>query len=305
MAPLTRPPAAVLQEPDGRPPDNLGRAVGYMLLAAAVLPGINACAKYLGEYSVIQITWARYAGHFAFMIVLFAPSNGLGILRSSRPKLQLLRSALHCGSAVLTITALGMVSLPTVTAISFLSPLIVTMLAPMLLGERLTLDRALAVAVGFAAALIIVRPGFGDQNLAMVLLLGNALCSANVQILSRRLAAHDRALTSNTYMVVIGFVLMSLPLPFVWRNPADMQDVIAFLLIGIFGGIGHYFLVSAYEQAPASFVSPFNYAQIVAATILGYVIFGQLPDLWTWVGAALITASGIYLLLRERRRGRA
>lgn len=284
-----------------RPADNLGRAVVYMLLAAATLPGINACAKYLDGFSVIQITWARYAGHFAFMVVVFAPTNGLAILRSSRPALQLLRSALHCGSAVLTITALGMVALPTVTAISFLGPLIVTVLAPLLLGERLSVDRVVAVAVGFAAALIIVRPGFGDQNLALVLLLGNAVCSANVQILSRRLAGHDRALTSNTYMVLIGFVLMSLPLPFVWRTPTEGLDILVFCLIGLFGGIGHYFLVSAFEQAPASFVSPFNYAQIVAATILSYLIFGQLPDLWTWVGAALIIASGLYLLLRERR----
>lgn len=289
-------------EPEGQRPDNLGRAVVFMLLAAATLPGINACAKYLDGFAVVQIAWARYAGHFAFMVVVFAPTNGLGILRSSRPALQLLRSALHCGSAVLTITALGMVALPTVTAISFLAPLLVTVLAPFLLGERLSVDRILAVLVGFAAALIIVRPGIGDQNLALLLLLGNAICSANVAILSRKLAAHDRAITSNTYMVLIGFALMSLPLPFVWQNPTEALDIVVFVLIGLFGGIGHYCLVSAYEQAPASFVSPFNYAQIVAATILSYLIFGQLPDLWTWVGAALITASGLYLLVRERRQ---
>jgi drug/metabolite transporter (DMT)-like permease len=288
----------------GIPPTNPGLAVTYMLLAAATLPAINACGKYLAAYSVVQITWARYAGHFLFMVVVFAPAAGLGILRSTRPGLQLARSSLHCASAVFTFTALAYVALPTATAISFSAPLMVAALAPLLLGEKLGGDRAAAVIVGFAGALIIVRPGFSDQTFALVLLLLNAACSANVQILSRKLAGYDRALTSNTYMVVVGFILMSLPLPFVWATPESRTDILVFCAIGLFGGIGHYFLVSAFEQAPATFVSPFNYVQIVGATFYGYVVFGQLPDIWTWVGTAVIAASGLYVLMRERRRRR-
>lgn len=299
MTPARAPTPAHAQ---GVQPNNPGLAVVYMLLAAAMLPGINACGKYLAGYSVVQITWARYAGHFLFMLVVFGPANGLGILRSTRPKLQLLRSSLHCASAIFTFTALAYVALPTATAIMFSSPLIVTALAPWLLGEKIGLDRAVAVAIGFLGALVIVRPGFGDHTFALILLLLNAICSANVQILSRKLAGHDRAVTSNTYMVIVGFILLSIPLPFVWQNPTNWIDILVFCAIGIFGGIGHYFLVSAFEQAPASFVSPFNYVQIVGATILGYLVFGTLPDIWTWVGAAVIAASGLYILLRERRR---
>lgn len=284
------------------PPDNPTRAAIYMLLAAVTLPAINACAKYLSSYPVIEITWARYAGHFLFMIAVFAPTHGLAMLRSTRPGLQLLRSSLHCASAFLTFTALAYVALPTATAISFTAPLMVTALAPSLLGEKLGLDRGIAVVTGFLGALIIVRPGFSDQTFALVLLLLNALCSANIQIMSRMLAGYDKALTSNTYMVVVGFVLMSLPLPFVWQNPANWTDILVFCAIGIFGGAGHYFLVSAFEQAPASFVAPFNYGQIVGAATFGYFIFGQLPDMWTWIGAAIIAASSLYVLLRERRR---
>ena len=202
-----------------KPNDNPNLAVAYMLLAAAVLPTINACAKALDGFPVVQITWARYAGHFLFMIAVFAPTHGIGMLRSTRPSLQLLRSALHCASAVITFTALGSVALPTATAISFTAPLIVTALAPFLLGERLTGDRAFAVALGFLGALVIVRPGLGGWNLAIGMLLLNAVASANVQILSRKVSGYDRAVTSNTYMVLIGFVLTSLPLPFVWRTP--------------------------------------------------------------------------------------
>ena len=272
-----------------------------MIAAAVMLPGINACAKHLSSYSIVQIGWARYAGHFGLMLVAFVPTYGFAMLRSAAPGLQLLRSGLHCASALLMFSALTMVALTTATAINFSAPLIVTALAPLMLGERIGWHRAIAVAVGFAGALIVVRPGYSGDGLATALLLVNALVGANIQILSRKLSAYDRAITSNTYMVMVGFLVLTAPLPFVWRNPDNMLDLAVFVAIGIFGGIGHYFLVSAFEQAPATFVSPFNYLQIVGAAALGYLVFGHLPDLWTWVGAAIIAASGIFVLFSERR----
>jgi drug/metabolite transporter (DMT)-like permease len=282
-------------------PDNIERAVLFVLLAIVVLPVINACAKYLSEYSVIQVTWARYAGHFAFMLFVFAPRSGIALLRSSRLPLQLLRSTLHCASAVLTFYVLAFVSLPTATAINFTAPLMVTALAPLVLGERIGLARWLAVAAGFAGALVVVRPRGGAEDWAMMLLLVNAAASAAIQLMSRRLAQHDGAATSNTYMVLVGFVLMSIPLPLVWRLPENAVDALVFIGIGIFGGVGHYFLVRAFELAPAAFVSPFTYGQIIGATLISYLVFGQVPDAWTWVGVAIIVASGLFILYRERR----
>lgn len=288
------------QQPS-RPKDDLARAALYMLVAAVMLPGINACAKHLSGYSVLQVAWARYAGHFAFMVIAFAPTNGLAILRSSALPLQLTRSGLHCASALLMFSALGMVTLTTATAINFSSPLIVTALAPLMLGERIGWTRAAAVVIGFVGALVVVRPGYGDAGFATALLLVNAFVSATIQILSRKLAGRDRAVTSNTYMVVVGFAVLSLPLPFVWRTPLTMIDLFVFLGIGVFGGLGHYFLVSAFERAPATFVSPFNYLQIIGAALLGYVVFGNLPDIWTWIGAGIIAGSGLLVLFRERQ----
>jgi drug/metabolite transporter (DMT)-like permease len=284
--------------------DNVERAVAFMIAAALVLPLINACAKYLGGYSVIQVSWARYAGHFAFMMIMFAPRNGVAMLRSSRPGMQLTRSLLHCLSALMTFYAVRFVPLPTVTAINFSAPLMVTALSPFVLGEKVGPARAVAVGVGFAGALVIVRPGTGSYGWPALILLGSAAASAFIQLLSRKLARHDPALTSNTYMVLVGFVLLTVPLPAIWIWPDNLVDVAVFLAIGIVGGIGHYLLVRAFELAPAAFVSPFNYAQILGATLLGYMIFGQLPDVWTWVGAAIVAASGIFILLRERRARR-
>ena len=128
--------------------------------------------------------------------------------------------------------------------------------------------------------------------------------SAVTQVLSRKVAGHDAPETSNTYMVVAGFILTSLPLPFVWQTPASAWDALLFVSLGVLGGLGHYCLVRAFELAPAPFISPFNYAQILGAAVLSAVVFGQVPDLWTWVGAAVITLSGIFILLYERLRRR-
>jgi drug/metabolite transporter (DMT)-like permease len=273
----------------------------FVTLAVLVLPVVNACAKYLSDYSVIQITWARYAGHFMFMLAVFAPRSGLELLRSSRLLMQLIRSSLHCISAMVAFYALGYVSLPTATVISFSAPLMVTALAPLALGERVALIQWFAVGAGFIGACVVVRPGGGGQDWAVALLLLNATATAVIQLMSRKLSQYDGAATSNTYMVLVGFVMMSLLLPFIWRTPLTFLDALVFLGIGISGGVGHYLLVRAFEIAPAAFVSPFTYGQIVGATLLSYFVFGQLPDVWTWVGAAIIVSSGLFILYCERR----
>jgi drug/metabolite transporter (DMT)-like permease len=300
------PTPSTTSNPDGSgqgsgPSDDLQKAIVFVILAVLVLPIVNACAKLLDGYPIVQITWARYAGHFLFMMLVFAPRYGRDLLRTTRPKMQLTRSSLHCISAFLNFYALGFVALPTATAIAFTAPLMVTALAPLVLSERIGFARWLAVGAGFIGTLVVVRPGTDGQGWAMTLLLLSAANSAVIQLMSRKLAQHDGAAVSNTYMVLVGFVLMSLPLPWVWQDPADMPDTLLFVAIGITGGLGHYFLVRAFELAPAGFVSPFTYGQILGATLLSYLVFGQLPDTWTWLGVAIIVASGLFIFYRERR----
>jgi drug/metabolite transporter (DMT)-like permease len=199
-------------------------------------------------------------------------------------------------------SGLEFVPLATAAAIGFTAPLIVTAASPLILGEKAGLTRTLAVAVGFIGTLIVVRPGSGVLHLAAFLVLGSATASAMTQLLSRKLAGYDSPETSNTYMVLAGFVLATIPLPFLWQWPRDAWDAFLFVLLGVLGGLGHYCLVRAFELAPAAFVSPFNYAQILGAAVLSFLVFGEIPDSWTWCGAGIIAASGIFILFRERAR---
>lgn len=284
-------------------PDDLNKAVLYMVFAASLIPMLNASAKYLtDDYSVLQITWARYAGHFVYMLMVFVPYRGLALLRSQQIPLQLLRSSLLCMATLIYITALAFVPLTTAAAISFTAPFIVTAFAPFILGERVSLRRWIAITVGFAGALIVIRPGEG-MNLAALLVFGSAASAAFYQLLSRKLAAGDPADTSITYIAVTGFLLTSLPLPFIWQTPGSVLDWVLFASLGFFGGFGHYFLVRAFEVAPAPFVSPFNYLQLAGAVLLGWVVFGQLPDMFVWLGSAIIIGSGVYILYSERAKG--
>src|SRR5215207_1205846 len=170
------------------------------------------------------------------------------------------RSTLLCISTVIFVTGLPYVPLATASAISFTGPFIVTALAPLVLGERVGPKRSAAVAIGFVGALVIVRPGAAGMNTAALLFFGSAFFSAMYQLLTRKLAAHDSAETSITYIALAGFVLTTIPLPFVWKTPVSWHDALLFFGLGLFGGFGHYFIVRAYEIA-APFVSPFNYLQ--------------------------------------------
>jgi drug/metabolite transporter (DMT)-like permease len=289
----------------GAVPENYARAVLFMALAAVFLPLLNASIQYLApSYPVGQLLWGRYAGHMAFMLVVFAPRRGTALLASTRPGLQLIRSVLFCASTFLTFFALSFIPLATATVILFTAPLIVTAVAPFILGEKVEAASGMAVVVGFAGALIVVRPGIGALHWSAFLIFGSAAASALTQILSRKLAGHDKPETSNTYMVLVGFILATIALPFVWRTPADWSDVLLLAALGVFGGIGHYCLVRAFELAPAPFVSPFNYAQILGAALLGFVIFGQIPDFWMWLGTAIIIGSGVFILLHRHLRSR-
>ncbi|HET9904743.1 MAG TPA: DMT family transporter [Xanthobacteraceae bacterium] len=283
--------------------DDFGRAVLYMIFAMTLIPMLNASAKYLAaDYPILQIVWARYAGHFFYMIAAFGPRRGASLLVSSQPGMQVLRSTLLCLSTAIYMTALRYIPLTTAAAISFTGPFMVAGMAPLLLGERVGMMRWLAIGVGFLGALLVIRPGFGAVDAAAFLVFFSALFSALYQIMTRKLAAHDRAETSITYIALSGFVLTSIPLPFVWTTPATPLDWALFVGLGFFGGFGHYFLVRAFELAPAPFISPFNYGQIVGAAILGFLVFGQFPDLWVWLGSAVIAGSGLFILYWERRR---
>jgi len=292
--------------PHSSPSQDAIRAILFMALAINLLPFMNVAAKYLSaDYHTVQVVWARYAGHLVFVLAMFMPRRGFALLKASRPGIHITRSILMFAATVCFFTALRFIDVPTASAINFTSPLIVTALAAPFLGEAVGLRRWSAVAVGFAGALIIIRPGGGETHWAMLLVFCTALFYATYQIFTRKFSAADPPETSITLIAIVGAVISSVALPFYWVMPHSLLDAALFALLGLIGGLGHYFVIRAFQYGEASVLAPFNYGQLVMAIALSFVVFGTFPDLWTFVGAGIIISSGLYITYRESVRGKS
>lgn len=288
------------------PQPNVLRGVAFMLGAAALFSVMNALVKLLSaDFSSIQIIWARNIGHLAFVVALFAPRFGRRLFVSRQPKVQIWRSLLQLCSTSCYFTAIAFIPLTEAASISFTAPLLVTALSVPFLGEQVGWRRWAAVGVGFAGALIVIRPGAGVVHWAALLCLASAFCYACYQLLTRRAASFDRPETTVLYSAVVGTAVMSALAPFSWTAPATALNAALLVSLGMLGGLGHYFVAQAFRCGPASLISPFNYAQLLGAAGFGYLLFDHVPDGWTWLGAAVIVASGLYVAWRERRRGAA
>ena len=283
--------------------DSVTRGVLYMCIAAAIFPILNTTVKYLGQrYPMPELFVARYLGHVVYCLIAFLPWHGRALFRSARPKVQVLRALLLFGASACYFLGLLTVDLPTSTAITFVGPIIVTALSVPMLGERVGLRRWTAVAVGFAGALIIIRPGANVAHWGAVLVLLDALCYAIYQVLSRKIGSQDPAQTSITLAGMGGLLLALLTLPFASvKLPASLFDLALFFSLGLWGLLGHYFVIKAYQWSRASIIAPIGYAELVGSTLLGFLVFSEFPDRWTWLGASIIVASGLYITYREQR----
>ena len=235
---------------------------GILLMSAAALmfPAMNGFAKFLAaEYSVVQIVWARNLGHLLFVLALFMPGRGfVSLMRSQRPGIQITRSVLLLTSTVLMFVGIKFIPLANATAIIFTAPLFVTVLAVLILREQVGLPRWIAVLVGFAGTLIVIRPGGDLFHWAAFLIIGSATSYAFYQILTRRIAGFDSPETTVVYSALVGTVLVSLLVPFEWKTPHSLLHIALFCGMGLIGGFGHYCIARAMVLAPASVVSPFT-----------------------------------------------
>ncbi|HKX07481.1 MAG TPA: DMT family transporter [Stellaceae bacterium] len=294
----------IAETPGPRQSDTL-RALLLMCLGVSMFPFLNTCLKLLTpHYSIIEIVWARFIGHFITMIAVFLPSQGWRVFRANRLAIQIIRSFLLLGSTVFSVSGIGYVPLATASAIGFASPIIVTALSVPLLGESVGPRRWSAVLIGFIGVLIVVRPGSGQLTSATLLLLCASSCYALYQIATRRSSQHDSAETGIIYAALVGTVVTSMVVPFGFEAPHTAFDAVLLASLGVFGGVGHYFVIRAFRLGPAALIAPFGYLELVGTTTLGYLVFNNFPDSWTWIGAGLIVASGIYIAFRERRRRR-
>jgi drug/metabolite transporter (DMT)-like permease len=296
----------VIPPPAGSPTDRILRAILSTVLAMACFSVLNAMSKTLttAHYPVIEVIWSRYFFAFVFMLAMFLPQSGLRLFSIRRLDTQVVRGLLLFFSSYLYFHGIAYMPLATAASISLSSPIIVTALSARLLGEPVGPRRWAAVGVGFVGALIVVRPGHAAFDWHVLLIVASTVCSAFYQIFSRRYGQTERPDASATVATIVGTVAASPFLPFEWVTPAWGWDLVLFVGMGVMAGVGHYFLTIAYSQAPAAVVSPFNYTQLVGAAILGYLVFNDFPDFWTWVGAAVIIGSGLYIGYRERVRYR-
>lgn len=286
------------------------KAIGLMLLAVAFFSGLDTAAKYLVTregLGVGQIVWSRCIGQFVLLLLL-VPGFGLmstkALFTTNSLGLQLVRSVLMVATTAFNFLALQYLRLDQTVTIVFLAPLMVALLAGPLLGEWVGRRRLAAILVGFAGVLIAVRPGFGEIHPAVLYSFAGMLAYALFIILTRHMAHFDPPLVTLFYSMFAG-TFGAIPFAIAdWHAPPDGLSWLLLGSLGILGGFGHWLFLHAYRLAPASAIAPFLYTQLLTMVAFGFIVFGDLPDLWTLAGAALIVASGVYLIHRERKVAR-
>jgi len=288
-----------------RPADAPYRGILMMCFAVACFATMNGFAKELRiqELPGVEIIWGRYFFHTLLVLALF-PRRIPTLLAGSDKAMQMARSILVLLATGCMFTAVGLMPLADTVAITFIAPLLITALSVPFLGERVGIRRWIAVFVGFAGMLVIVRPGGGLFQTAALLPIGVTVFYAFYQIITRLISHRTDPINTVFYTAIVGGIGLSFVVPFFWQTPTLEQWGMLFAA-GLLGGLGHWAIIIAYQRAEAPLVAPFAYTELIWATILGLVVFHDFPDSWTFVGAAIIAASGIYILHRERvRQGR-
>ena len=286
------------------PADHPLRAALPLIVAAGLcFSTLDATAKYLvQEHTLYVVVWARYAGQMIVVTPISWHRGGGDFWRTRHLGLQLARSLCLVVATLCFFGALRFLPLAEGSAISFLAPMFAIVLSRPVLGERPTRARWMAATLGFVGILILVRPGSAVFHPATGLLVMAAVSNALYQLLTRKLP-NDSPHTTLFYSALVGTAILSLALPFVdFPRAFSWRDGFFLVLLGFLAGIGHWMLISAYLRAPASLVAPFTYLQMIWATLYGYLIFGHLPDGLSALGMAVIVASGVGLILHERRR---
>ncbi|GAB2903256.1 DMT family transporter [Uliginosibacterium flavum] len=279
---------------------------GIALFASAVFlfACLDTTIKHLTQnFSVPLIAFVRYFVHLMLMLAIVVPRHGLKMARAGRPGLVILRALCLVLMTLLMMQGLKRLPLAEATAISFVAPLLVVLLARPLLGERIGLVRLLAVLCGFGGVLLVARPG-GSLDLAGVLfVLVAALCGTAYQLLSRVLVGSESTLTLLFYVALAGAVCFGTTLPWVWHGPMPgWGDALLMLSLGVTGGLGHYLFTHAYHDAPASLLAPFSYLQLLWAGLLGWLVFDRVPDHLTLFGMGVIAVAGVVVAVQQQRK---
>lgn len=276
------------------------RGMALMIAATICFSLSDTTAKYLvGSLPAVEIAWIRYV---VFMAMALGPlARSPATFRTRRPGLQVLRGVGIVASALCFILALADLPMAEAAAVSFASPLFITLLAVPLLGEVVGLGGWAATLAGFAGVLVVVRPGTGGFHPASLLVLLSSVFWAISMIATRKMGIAERSATTVLWTAASGLVVLTALLPFQHHGVTASQLGLA-VMLGLIASTGHWLAVVAYRHAAASVLAPLSYGQLIWSSTFGFIVFGGVPDRATVLGAVVIIASGLYTIQRERAR---
>ena len=275
------------------------KAILINLSAWMVVPIMDALAKYLSwSLPVLQITWGRYFFTVVFtlsFILIFFRKN---LVWSKNPKLQIIRALILLSANILFFYSISVISLAKALTLAFIHPLIVTALSPLFLKEKVGIKRWFAVLIGFIGVLIVIRPGFIELNMPSIAAFGTGVCYGFYLMITRKLSNTDNPLLTLLFTGVVGAIIMTSIMPVVWVPPT-LNQWYMLACIGLVASVAHGFIIISFRMAEASKLAPLSYSEIITNIIIGYYVFSDMPDKWTFVGLFVIMLSGIYVLRRE------
>ncbi len=275
----------------------------HMIVVYIFFTFLDTSAKYIVLAGVAPLfaVWIRFATHVAEVLVLLRGWRHPGRFRAASLPLHVLRGVFLFGSTIFNFLALQTLQLAETTSIYFFGPMVITALAGPMLGEWAGWRRWLAILAGFVGVLIITRPGVGAFAVGHLFALCGMLSNCLYVILTRKMASTETPESLILFAALAPVVLLAPTLPFSVSLPDDPWHWLILLSLGVYGALGHWFLIRAYRIATASALAPYPYLQMVWMIGAGWLVFDQLPDLWTIAGAAIIVASGLYIVHREHR----
>lgn len=280
--------------------------IAFALIGYFCFTIIDSCAKWLSLAGLptTEVVFLRYAGQLLLVTAIFLPSRGIELVRTRSPWLEIARALCLLGSTVTNFIAIRYLPLTVTASIAFTMPLILCAISIPFLGEQVGWRRWLAILVGFVGVLIIVRPGTDSFHPAAFASLAGAVFTAFYMLLTRKLAGVDSVTTQQFYAGLVATICIATVAFNGWAWPSNPAGWFALVLIGLSALIGHQFLTTAHRYAPATVLAPFGYFQIIFMTTSSWLIFSQPPDMWIFIGAPIVIASGLYIWLRERQLAR-
>lgn len=280
------------------------RGILWMIAATMMLSGVSVMSKTLtATHPVELVLWGRFFFNTVILLAIFRGGT-LRLLRTRALGLQSFRSVLMLLLMLFLFLSFHLMPLASAMGIVTIAPILVTLLAVFLLREKVSRWLWLGVFGGFAGALIIIRPGGDVVTLAALTPLAAAIVHASYQISTRYMAGRDPVLTSVLYTPLAGTLYFTLVLPWSWE-PLSGAEWAIMVGMGLVGAASHFAMIKAFESAPASVVAPYYYFILLSSGTMGFLFFGEVPDLWTFVGAAIVVGSGLFIWNLEQRRRRA